>query len=204
MDRYQIVNADDHALVRQGLGRIIKGVPGLAVVGEAGDGVELLSLLSTMTPNMVILDISMPNLRGIDIVHAIKTKYPGVKILILTMYREYLHQALAAGADGYLLKEDADRDLFSAIDNIRQGRVFLSPRLTDELLSDRTPSSEPLSSRGKEVLKLIAGGKSNREIADLLFISVRTVESHRAQLMAKLHLNNTADLVKYAIQKGYA
>ena len=203
MDRYQIVHADDHALVRQGLGRIIRGVAGLAVIGEAGDGVELLSLLNRVTPHMVILDISMPKLRGIEAIHAIKMNYPEVKILVLTMYREYLHQALSAGADGYLLKEDADRDLFSAIENIRQGRVYLSPRLTGVLLSDRASSSEPLSVRGKEVLKLIAGGKSNREIADILVISVRTVESHRAHIMAKLGLNSTADLVKYAMQNGY-
>lgn len=203
MNRYRIVHADDHPMVRQGLGRIINGVAGLAVIGEAGDGLELLSLLKTVTPHMVILDISMPNLSGIEAVRAIKKIYPEVKILVLTMYREYLHQALSAGADGYLLKEDADQDLFSAIEHIRQGRVYLSPRLTGVLLGDRTSSSEPLTARRKEVLKLIAGGKSNREIAEILFIGVRTVESHRAQIMARLGLNSTADLVKYAMQKGF-
>jgi DNA-binding NarL/FixJ family response regulator len=203
MNRYRIVHADDHPMVRQGLGRIINGVAGLAVIGEAGDGLELLSLLKTVTPHMVILDISMPNLSGIEAARAIKKKYPEVKILVLTMYREYLHQALSAGADGYLLKEDADQDLFSAIEHIRQGRVYLSPRLTGVLLGDRTSSSEPLTARGKEVLKLIAGGKSNKEIAEILVISTRTVESHRANIMAKLGLNNTADLVKYAIQNEY-
>jgi DNA-binding NarL/FixJ family response regulator len=203
MDRYRIVLADDHVLIRQGLGGLIRGEAGLEVIGEAGDGFELLSLLGRVTPHMVLLDISMPNLRGIEAVRAIKTKYPDVKILILTMHKEYLHQALSAGADGYLLKEDADRDLFSAIENIRQGRVYLSPRLTGELPGKRVPASEPLSIREKEVLKLIAKGKSNKEIAETLFISVRTVESHRAHIMAKLSLKSTADLVKYAIQKGY-
>jgi DNA-binding NarL/FixJ family response regulator len=152
---------------------------------------------------MVILDISMPHLRGVEAVHGIKKKYPDVKILVLTMHKEYLHQALSAGVDGYLLKEDADRDLFSAIENIRQGRVYISPRLAGELLGKRAPSSEPLSIREKEVLKLIAKGKSNKEIAETLFISVRTVESHRAAILKKLKFKNTADLVNYAIQKGY-
>jgi len=203
MDRYRIVLADDHALIRQGLGRIIQGGDGLEVIGEAGDGIELLSLLNTVIPHLVILDISMPHLRGIEAVHAIKKKYPDVKILVLTMHKEYLQQAISTGADGYLLKEDADRDLFSAIDHIRQGRVYLSPRLAGELLGKQAPSAEPLSGREIEVLKLIAMAKSNREIAETLFISVRTVESHRATILKKLKLKNTADLVKYGMQKGY-
>jgi len=203
MGQYRIVLADHQVMFRQGVGRIIEGVADLEVVGEAGDGIELLSLLTTVTPHMVILDISMPDHRGIEAVRGIKTEYPVVKILILTMHREYAHQAMATGADGYLLKEDADRDLFFAIENIRQGQVYFSPRLTGALLGDRAPSSEPLSSRGKEVLKLIAEGKSNKEIAEALSIGVRTVESHRARIMARLSLNSTADLVKYAIQKGY-
>jgi DNA-binding NarL/FixJ family response regulator len=203
MERYRIVLADDHVLIRQGLRGLIEGEAGLDVIGEAGDGFELLALLKSVTPHLVILDISMPNLRGIEAVRTIKMKYPEVKVLLLTMHKEYLQQALSAGADGYLLKEDADRDLFSAIENIREGRVHISPRLAGELLGKRASSSEPLSIREKEVLKLIAKGKSNKEIAETLFISVRTVESHRAHVLAKLSLKNTADLVKYAIQKGY-
>jgi len=203
MDHYRIVLAEDHVLIRQGLAGLIKEVAGLEVIGEAGDGIELLSLLTAVTPHMVILDISMPNLRGIEAVHAIKKKYPDVKLLVLTMHKEYLQQAMSAGADGYLLKEDADRDLFSAIENIRQGRAYISPRLAGELLGQWVSSVDPLSSREKAVLKLIVEGKSNREIAETLFISVRTVESHRAAILKKLNLNSTADLVKYAIQKGY-
>jgi len=203
MDRYGIVLADDHVLIRQGLGGIIKGVDDLEVIGEAGDGFELLALLKSLTPQMVILDISMPNLRGIEAILAIKMKYPEVKILLLTMHKEYLQQALSAGADGYLLKEDADRDLFSAIENIRQGRVYISPRLAGELLGKRIHSSDTLSIRENDVLKLIAKGKSNKEIAETLFISVRTAESHRAHILVKLRLKSTADLVRYAIQKGY-
>jgi DNA-binding NarL/FixJ family response regulator len=204
MGSYRIVLADDHALFRQGLKKIIDGVADLEVAGEAGDGLELLALIETMVPQLVILDISMPRLRGIEALREVKKRYPAAKVLVLTMYREYLHQALAAGAEGYLLKEDADRELFSAIDRIRQGRVYISPRLREELAEDADPGPEPLSARETEILKLIAGGKSNREIAAILSISVRTVEAHRATILSKLNLRNTADLVRCAIEKGYA
>lgn len=203
MDGYLIVLADDHALFRQGLKKIIEGVADLEVAGEAGDGLELLSLLQTTVPHLVILDISMPRLRGIEAVREVKKRFPAVKVLILTMHREYLHQALSAGAEGYLLKEDADRELFSAIDKIRHGRTYISPRLRDDLAEDEVPVLEPLSARETEVLHLLSGGKTNREIAANLSISVRTVEAHRATIMSKLNLRNTADLVRYAIEKGF-
>ena len=203
MGGYRIMLADDHPLFRQGLKKIIEGVADLEVAGEAGDGLELLSLLEMESPMMVILDISMPKLRGIEAIREVKKSYPAVKVLVLTMHREYLHQALSAGAEGYLLKEDADRELFSAIDKIRQGRSYVSPRLREELAEDEVPVPEPLSGRETEILNLIAGGKSNREIATILFISVRTVEAHRATILSKLNLHNTADLVRYAIEKGF-
>lgn len=203
MGRYLILLADDHILFRQGVKRLIEDVADLEVIGEAGDGLELLSLLNTLVPHMVILDISMPNLRGIEALSRVKTKCPDVKVLILSMYREYLHQALATGADGYLLKEDAERVLFAAIEVIRQGKIYISPRLTEDMSGVMASSPEPLTLREREVLKLIAEGKSNREVADLLFISVRTAESHRASILAKLNLKHTAELVKYAIQRGY-
>lgn len=204
MGGYRIVLADDHPLFRQGLKKIIDGVADLEVAGEAGDGLELLSLLQTTVPHLIILDISMPKLRGIEAVREVKKRYPAVKVLVLTMYREYLHQAFSAGAVGYLMKEDADRELFSAIDRIRQGMSYISPRLRAELADDGYPVPEPLSGRETEIMKLIAGGKSNREIAATLSISVRTVEAHRATILSKLNLRNTADLVRYAIEKGYA
>jgi DNA-binding NarL/FixJ family response regulator len=202
MGGYRIVLADDHALFRQGLKKIIEGVADLEVAGEAGDGLELLSLMEMEPPMMVILDISMPRLRGIEAIREVKKRYSEVKVLVLTMHREYLHQALSAGAEGYLLKEDADRELFSAIDKIRQGTRYISPRLREELAEDEVPVPEPLSAREIEIMNLIAGGKSNREIATILFISVRTVEAHRATILSKLNLHNTADLVRYAIEKG--
>ncbi|HWI40142.1 MAG TPA: response regulator transcription factor [Verrucomicrobiae bacterium] len=200
MSAYRIVLADDHVLLRQGLRGIISGVQDLEVIGEAGDGIELLALLSTLKPDMVIVDISMPRLRGLEVLSSIRRKCTDAKILILTMHKEYVHQAIAGGADGYLLKEDADRDLFTAVETIRHGGVYLSSRLA----ADSTGAADqgPLSKREREILNLVAEGRSSREVAELLFISVRTVETHRAHIMGKLGLNSTADLVKYAIQKG--
>jgi DNA-binding NarL/FixJ family response regulator len=203
MGDYRIILADDHALLRQGLRKIIEELEDLQVIGEAGDGVELLSLLQTLTPDMVIVDISMPKLHGIEMIRAITKQSPDVQILVLTMHREYLHPALAAGAVGYLLKEDVDRELFSAIEQIRQGIVHLSPRLRKDFFRTTAPVNWPLSLREREILKLISQGKSNKEIGGLLFISVRTVESHRSALLKKLNLHNTAALVKYAIEQGY-
>jgi len=216
MDLYRIILADDHTLFRQGVKRILTEVVDLEIIGEAGDGFQLLTLLNQLTPDMILLDISMPNLRGIEAIHEIKTLHPSVKVLILTMHndKEYLYQAISAGAEGYLLKENADSELFSAIERIRQGRIYVSPNLSEELTEDwvrisrggwRKPSfeRERLTTREREVLKLIAEGKSSKEIADLFFISVRTVERHRANLIDKLNVKKTADLVKYAIEKGY-
>ncbi len=213
MRSYQIVLADDHLMLRHGIKRIIEEAEDLVVVGEAGDGFELLDLLGKSTPNMVILDLSMPKLRGLEATTKIKTMYPKVKILILTMHnnKEYLLQALSAGTDGYLLKEDTDTQLIAAIESIRQGRIFLSPLLSEDLTSNlidfinRTgkPGDETLSNREKEVLTLLSEGKSSKEIAKLLFISHRTVDHHRASINRKLNIQNIVDLVKYAIREGY-
>lgn len=215
MTSYRIVLADDHVMVRQGLKRIIEEVGDLEVAGEANDGLELLGLLKKLTAELVVLDISMPRLRGIEAIHEIKAMHPHLKVLILTMHDdvELLVAAITAGADGYVLKEAADRDLLSAIEKIRQGGTYLSPKLSDELTDkwartrgkERIPGTEGelLSIREREVLKLAAEGKSSKEIAELLCISYRTVEHHRANIMAKLNLKRTADLVRYAISKGY-
>lgn len=215
MASYGIVLADDHVLVRQGLRRILEGMADLEVVGEANDGLELLNLLNQLTPHMVILDIFMPNLRGIEAIHEIKKIRPEVKVLILTMHKdkEYLYLALSAGAKGYLLKEDADKELFSAIEKIRQGKTYISPHFSEEVVDDLVQIGrgdakaifeiDPLTTREREVLKLVAEGKSSKEIAHVLFISVLTVNNHRANIMEKLNLNKATDLVKYAIRKGY-
>ena len=215
MDPYRIVLADDHVLVRQGLTRILAERPDLEVVGEASDGLELLNLLNHVTTHMVILDIFMPNLRGIEAIHEIKAAHPDVSVLILTMNKdkEYLYLALSEGAKGYLLKEDADKELFSAIEKVRQGKTYISPFFSEGVLDDLVQigkgntqtifETDPLTPREREVLKLVAEGKSSKEIAHALFISVFTVNNHRASIMEKLHLKKATDLVKYAIRRGY-
>jgi len=210
MNPYAILLADDHVIVRRGIRRMIEENPDFEVVGEAGDGIDLLRILKESRADMVILDISMPNLRGIDAIREIKAVRPKAKILIVTMHKdkEYLLQSLAAGADGYFLKKDANTELFAAIEKIRKGKNYVSSHLSRELTDNweqiRAEFKKPLlSPREKEVLKLIAQGKSNKDIADLLFVSIHTVERHRANLMEKLDLKKTADLVRYAIQKGY-
>ena len=210
MNRYRVVLADDHSLFRQGLKAVLEGTDEFKVVGEAGDGLELIDLLNQVKPNLVVLDISMPNLRGIETIPEIKKNYPEVKILVVTMHndKEYLYQAISQGADGYFLKKDAGTELFSAIEKIRKGKVYVSPSLSGDLTDYWEGMREGvkkgiLTNREKEVLSLIAGGKSNKEIADLLYISVHTVERHRANLMEKLNFKKTADLVKYTIEKGY-
>ena len=213
MSPYQIILADDHLMFRNGIKRIIEDSKNLAVVGEADDGLQLLELLKKTKPDMIILDISMPKLRGLETTREIKARYPDIKVLILTMHRnkEYLLQAVSAKTDGYLLKEDTDRQLIVAIDSIRSGKIFLSPLMTEDLsqnllgiieTADRS-FDEVLSLREREVLTLLAEGKSSMEIADLLFISTRTVEHHRASINRKLKIDNIVDLVKYAIRKGY-
>lgn len=214
MKTYRLVLADDHVIFRQGIKGLLNEKPGLEVVGEAGNGLELLNLFyKGFRPDMVILDISMPHLRGIEAVEEIKSICPKVKILILTMHKskEYLYHSISAGAHGYMLKEDSDVELFSAIETIRKGGIFVSRLLTKELAEDLshiyqggiTPTKDPLTPREREVLKMVAEGKPNKEIAHLLFISIRTVENHRANIMNKLKLKKTADLIRYALQKGY-
>jgi len=201
-------------MFRHGIKSILEGAEGLEVVGEASDGLDLLKILKKAIPDMVILDISMPNLRGLEATKEIKTISSDVKVLILTMHRdkEYVYYAISAGAEGYLLKEDADTELFTAIEKIRQGGHYISPLLSGELTHELiqasqkgqlTPPSDPLTTREREVLKLIAEGIPNKEIADLLFISIRTVEHHRANIMERLNIKQTANLIKYAIHRGY-
>jgi DNA-binding NarL/FixJ family response regulator len=213
---FKILLADDHVMFRRGVRKIIQGMDAVEVVGEAGDGLELLQLLKELTPHLVIMDISMPNLRGLEATREIKILDAEIKVLILTMHkdREYLYHALTAGAEGYLLKEDADEELLSAIETLRHGGTFISPLLSTQMADifvekfrpgreSRTAPEELLTVREREIIKLIAEGKSSKEIGQLLFISSRTVQHHRANIMKKLGAKKTADLVKYAIQKGY-
>jgi len=214
MSVYSIVLADDHAMFRKGIRKILEERAEINIIGEANDGLKLLNLLKEDTPEMVILDISMPNLGGIAAAKETKSRFPNTKVLILSMHndKEYLQHAMAAGADGYLLKNDADSELFVAIDAIRNGKIYISPTLSRELTNnlvsicrtgDLPLNSKPLSSRETEVLKLIAEGKTSKEIGELLFISHRTVDNHRTHIMEKLNLRSIPALVKYAIKKEY-
>jgi len=212
---YRVILADDHVLVRQGLKKIIAETEDVQVVAEAGDGLELLAILAKSSADMVILDVSMPRLRGLEAIHEIRSLYPDVAILVLTMHKdkEYLYLALSSGAKGYVLKDDADKELFAAIARVRQGRTYVSPYFSEELVDDLVHvgkgqgkphfDADPLTPREREIVKLIAEGNSSREIAELLFISGRTVDNHRAKIMEKLNLKKATDLVKYAIEKGY-
>jgi RNA polymerase sigma factor (sigma-70 family) len=211
---YRVILADDHVLVRRGLRRILEEKPNLEIAGEVGDGLELLSMLNKMEPNLIILDVSMPNLRGIEAIPEIRHIQPEAKVLMFTMHNEeeYLYQAISAGADGYLLKEDAEKELFSAIASIQEGKIYISPGLADQSMQNWarlrrgeviSQNAETLTVRQREILKLIAEGKSNKEIGDLLCISVRTVERHRANMMDKLSIRKTAELVQYALRKHY-
>ena len=211
MSRYLIVLADDHVMVRQGIRRIVEDNPEFQVVAEASDGLELFDLLQNAPANLIIADITMPNISGIEATRRLKTLYPEMKVLILTMHKgkELLEHAIAAGADGYLLKEDAPRELMTAIAAIRRGEIYMSPLIVpyirDLYLRSLRPADRPgiLSARETEILKLIAEGKSSKEIAAILFLSIRTVDNHRARIMKKLNVNKNIDLVRYALSMGY-
>lgn len=214
MKRYRIALADDHVMLREGIKKIINESKGMEVVGEASDGLMLLTILKRANPDMAILDISMPNLRGIEAAQEIRRCFPAVAILFLSMHksREYLQKALAAGAKGYVLKEDSGSELIHAIETIRSGGSYLSPMLMEELSEDpigicsglRQFPEDPLTTRERQILQLIADGKTSREIAQLLFISIHTVHSHRKNIKRKLAIRQNADLVRYALKHGYA
>ena len=207
MDAYTIILADDHAMFREGVRKIIERIEGAIISGEVNDGLELLELLKKSSPNLVILDISMPNLRGLEAIREIKKTYSQVKVLVLTMHkkREFLRQALRDGADGFLLKEDAGSELIRAVQTVRNGGKYLSPLLSSVLtsLAVEEDKTEVLTMREREVLKLLAEGKRAKEIAAALYISPHTVRRHRSNIMEKLNIKNLADLVKYAISQGY-
>jgi DNA-binding NarL/FixJ family response regulator len=215
MTSCRIVLADDHALFREGLKMVLAQRPEYIIAGEASDGFELLNILKHgAPPDLIILDISMPRLRGIEAIREIKSIKESIKILVLTMHRDenLLCESFIAGADGYLLKENVAKELFGAMDAVLRGDSHISS-LMDQQLKDSwiklfreqrvMMPGDKLSVREKEVLKLVAEGASNKQIADSLFISVRTVDHHRAKIMEKLNLKSAAELIRYAITKGF-
>lgn len=213
MKRYRIVLADDHIVIRRALKKMIEEVEGLTVVGEAGDGLQLLQLMNRLTADLVIVDVAMPGLRGIEATRELKKMHPDLKILVLSMYKDeqLVYNAISAGADGYILKDDSETELFLGIRKLSQGGIYISPHLAKNLASDFVMMvrgqkhflDDPLTIREREVVGLIAEGKTSRQIAELLFISKRTVMNHRTNIMKKLGFKKTAELVKYAIKKNY-
>ncbi len=208
MKPYKIMLADDHILFREGLKAILKKEDWIKVAGDVSDGLELLDSLEKSTPDLIILDISMPNIQGLDAAVKIKEQFPDIKILILTMHKsgEYLRRALQAGVDGYLLKENALSDLVVAIETIRNGGTYISSLISGKVIRDYFGLSIPkksLSDREIEILKLVANGKSSKEIAELLELSIMTVFNHRTHIKNKLKIKKNAELIKYAIENGY-
>ena len=208
----RVLLADDHAIVRRGLRSLLEEA-GESVVAEAADGLETLRLCEEHDPDLLILDIGMPKLNGIDV--AARTQKlerpPGVIILSMHADESYILRALAAGARAYLLKDATDEDLLPAVRAVASGRPFFSPAVTSVLVEDYmrhlqsrglTDSYHLLTDREKQVLQLLAEGRSNKEVAALLDVGVSTIETHRANLMQKLNLHNTAEIVLYAVRKG--
>lgn len=212
MSRVRVLLADDHGIVRQGLRAILARDPGIEVAGESADGLETVSLAEALDPDIVIMDITMPHLNGIDATAQITKRNPKTGVIILSMHSDetYVLRSLNAGARGYLLKDSAEVDLIRAISVVKQGKTFFSPAVAHTLLEDYvrnvqqrhlTDSYALLTDREKEVLQLLAEGKSNKEVAAVLDVSNHTVESHRSNLMQKLGLHNTAEIVLYAVRK---
>jgi len=209
----RIVLCDDHALLRSGLRALLAAEPGLEVVGEAGDGAEGVARVLALRPEVALLDITMPAMNGIEAAREIHRRAPEVKVLMLTMHDdpEYLFQALEAGAAGYVVKRAADTDLVDAIRQVVRGEAFLAPAALRQLVADYLArrergdlpvAVEALTAREEEVLRLLAEGYTNQEIADQLVISVKTVETHRAHILGKLGLRRRAELVHYARTHG--
>ncbi len=209
----KILLADDHNVLRQGLRRILEEQPDVEVVGEARDGREAVALATTAQPDVVVMDISMPLLNGLEATRQILLKNPRLNVLILSMYSDetYVVQVLRAGARGYLLKDSAEEELIDAVRAVSKGQTFFSPKIKEMLLGDSmqrlreegvSDSYELLTAREREVLQLIAEGKSNKEAAAALYVSPTTIETHRARIMEKLDLHSTADIVLYSVRKG--
>ncbi len=213
MDKIRVFLTDDHTILREGIRTLLQKVPDIEVVGEAGDGGEAVTKVEQLVPDVVLMDITMPGMSGLEATRQIKQKYPQVKVLILTIHEtnQYLSQMLQAGASGYVVKTTANSELISAIRAVHQGDVYLYPSITRMLVEDylqrvkggeERTSYEGLTNREREILALIAEDKKNKEIADLLGISVRTVQAHRTNIMDKLGAHDRTELVKYAISKG--
>ena len=207
MSAYNVVLVDDHTMFREGLRKIIEKIEDVKISGEAGDGLELLQLLKDSSPDLVILDLSMPNMGGLEAIKETKKICPQAKILVLTMYKDkaFIRQVLKDGAVGFLSKDDAGNELIRAIGTIKKGGKYYSPLLPNMIpsLLREKEEKEVLTMREREILKLVAAGNKTSEIAEALFISPHTVRRHRENIMEKLHTKTLAALIKYAISGSY-
>jgi DNA-binding NarL/FixJ family response regulator len=211
VDKIRIFLADDHTILRDGIRALLENEPDLTVIGEAEDGRSAVRMICQLEPDIVLMDIAMPLLNGLEATRQIKRTCPQVRVLILTMHdnEEYIRQALAMGAMGYILKDASSKDLLDAIRAVHRGEAVLSPAVTRLVIEDylRWGDLQPehpsngLSPREREVLQLIAEGYTNKQIAEILCISIKTVQAHRTNLMSKLDLHDRGELIKYAIQK---
>lgn len=213
MDRIRVLIVDDHAILREGIRALLSLHKDLEVVGEAGDGREAIEKVRTVDPDVVLMDIAMPGLGGLEATLEIHREFPSAKVLVLTQYdsKEYIFRFLKAGAAGYILKKALGTELASAIRSVHRGESFLYPSIAKEVIDAYVSTCrekgvdslyDTLTDREKEVLKLIAEGNTNKEIADLLYISVKTVIGHRTNIMEKLNIHSSTELVKFAIRKG--
>ena len=211
MRHVTLVLADDHKLVRQGMRSLLEANPEFEIVGEASDGQQALKLIEDSHPDIAILDIMMPNLNGIEVTNLVHQRGLKTRVIFLSMHANptYAVRALHSGAMGYVLKESDFSEMLQAIENALQGKRFLSAIIAEDVLdlllsldSEKNDSLEVLSAREREILQLVAEDNINTAIAEKLFISVRTVEAHRAHIMSKLHLTSHTDLVKFAIKQG--
>lgn len=207
----RILIADDHGLLRAGIRALLNAEADLEVVGEAGDTEEAVRLASELRPNIVLMDINMPGNGGVQATRKLRESFPEVRVLILTFHEDesFLREAISAGAAGYIVKRAVEAELISAIRAVSRGYLYVHPAMTHLLLKDiasqpaiEIEGLEPLTPREVEVLKLIALGHTNRQVGELLNLSVRTVESHRENLMGKLNLHSRVDIVRYASQRG--
>jgi DNA-binding NarL/FixJ family response regulator len=205
----RVLLADDHTLVRSGIRRILESQPGIEVLAEAADGAAALSMVEQTKADVLVLDLNMPGMDGIDVLRAVKVTHPTLKVIVLTMHagREYVGRAMKGGADAYLLKDSAVQDLVAAVDAVVAGQSYFSPAIQQQmaglLRGDNNESTvQPLTDREREVLSWLARGLSSREVAQTLSISVRTVETHRANLMHKLGVKSVAVLIQVAIREG--
>lgn len=208
MSKIRIVLADDHSVVRQGFRRILEAQTDMEIVGEASNGREALDTAAKLSPDVVVMDVAMPELNGIEATRRMGEAAPRTRVLALSMHKDsvYVREILRAGARGYLLKDAVDEDLIAAVRAVARGEGYLSPGVADAVLTDyRQHVTDPidlLTSREREVLQLIAEGKTNKEIATTLNLSVYTVDAHRGRIMEKLNLHSTGELVRFAIRKG--